>query len=59
MCYKVTNFWVKEFERTLYWKDPDINISWPIKEKKFVPKLSLKDQRGNTFKELVEKGDLF
>ena len=57
--YRVTNFWAKDFERTLYWKDPDINISWPIKEKNFIPKLSAKDQQGNIFKELFEKGDLF
>ena len=59
ISYKVTNFWVKDFERTLLWNDPDINISWPIKEKIFIPKLSPKDQQGNIFKELIEKGDLF
>ena len=59
ISYKVTNFWVKDFERTLLWKDPDINISWPIKEKNFNPKLSPKDQKGNIFKELIEKGDIF
>ena len=59
ISYKVTNFWVKDSERTLLWKDPDINISWPIKEKNFIPKLSPKDQQGNIFKELIEKGDLF
>ena len=57
--YKVTNFWVKDFERTLYWKDPDINIVWPINEKNFIPKLSAKDNQGNIFKELFEKGELF
>ena len=59
ISYKVTNFWVKDFERTLHWKDPDINISWPTKEKNFIPKLSPKDQQGNIFKKLIEKGDLF
>ena len=57
--YKVTNFWVKDLERTLYWKDNEINIKWPIKENKFLPKLSIKDQRGNLLKELRDKGEIF
>ena len=57
--YKVTNFWVKELERTLYWKDNEINIDWPIQENNLIPKLSLKDQKGNLLKELCDKGEIF
>ena len=27
--YKVTNYWSKEYERTLIWNDKTINIAWP------------------------------
>ena len=57
--YKVTNFWEKDFEKTLYWKDNQVNIKWPLQQKNIIPKLSKKDQKGNTFKELLARGELF
>ena len=57
--YRVTNFWAKDYERTLLWEDPQININWPVPEKNFIPKLSFKDHQGNLFKELFENGELF
>lgn len=29
--YKTTNFWDKNFERTIVWNDSKLNINWPIK----------------------------
>ena len=39
--YKTTTFYAPEFERSIAWNDPAINIQWPIEG---VPKLSAKDQ---------------
>lgn len=30
--YKTTNFYAKESERSIIWNDPNINISWPLKD---------------------------
>ncbi len=43
--YKVTDFYVPEWERTLLWNDPEINIKWPL-EKDQIPILSEKDSNG-------------
>ncbi len=59
MGYKVTDYWAKDFERTLHWKDNKINIRWPMLENNLCPKLSEKDQKGNLFKELFDRGELF
>ena len=57
--YKVTNYWDKNLERTLYWKDDQINIKWPSQKNNFNPKLSEKDQKGELLKELLDRGDVF
>jgi len=57
--YKVTNYWDKNLERTLYWKDNQINIKWPSQKNNFNPKLSVKDQKGEFLKELLDRGDVF
>lgn len=41
--YKTTDYWAPEFERSILWNDPSINIQWPIEGK---PALSAKDQLG-------------
>ena len=28
--YKTTEYWVKDYERSLLWKDTDIRINWPL-----------------------------
>ena len=48
--YKTTNFYASEWERTIIWNDPDINIEWPLKDGK-PPILSDKDAKGKTLKE--------
>ena len=49
----------KNLERTLYWKDDQINIKWPSQKNNFNPKLSEKDQKGELLKELLDRGDVF
>ncbi len=45
VVYKVTDFYTPEWERTILWNDPDIGITWPLRQKK-QPLLSEKDARG-------------
>jgi dTDP-4-dehydrorhamnose 3,5-epimerase len=42
--YKCTEYYTPEFERSLLWNDPSLNIEWPIGNN--LPTLSAKDQAG-------------
>ena len=44
VCYKVTNFYSPESERTLLWNDPQLGIRWPFEGD---PLLSEKDRSGH------------
>ncbi len=46
--YLATDFYAPEYERTIAWDDPDLNISWPLAGD---PVLSDKDRAGASFKE--------
>jgi len=41
--YKTTDYWAPEFERSLLWNDPALNIVWPLDGE---PQLSAKDKLG-------------
>jgi dTDP-4-dehydrorhamnose 3,5-epimerase len=43
--YKVTDFYSPEWERTLLWDDPQVNVAWPLAAGER-PLLSPKDARG-------------
>jgi len=43
VLYKATDFYAPEYERTLAWNDPDLNIDWQLSGD---PIVSAKDQRG-------------
>jgi dTDP-4-dehydrorhamnose 3,5-epimerase len=43
VLYKATDFYAPEFERTLAWDDPQLQIEWQIDGQ---PMVSAKDQRG-------------
>ena len=45
--YLATDFYAPEYERTIAWDDPDLNISWPLLDKE--PVLSGKDRMGSRF----------
>ena len=45
--YLVSDFRYPEYERTLMWDDPDLNINWGV----HYPKLSDKDKQGHLFKD--------
>jgi dTDP-4-dehydrorhamnose 3,5-epimerase len=48
MIYKVTDYYAPEWDRTLLWNDPQINIAWPLIEGQ-PPVLSVKDTQGRPF----------
>ena len=50
--YKTTDYYAPEFERSIIWDDPAIDIKWPING---VPILSAKDQQA----ELLAVAELF
>ena len=41
--YKLSNYRKPEYEQTLQWNDPDININWPINK----PIMSIKDKKNS------------
>jgi dTDP-4-dehydrorhamnose 3,5-epimerase len=43
VLYKATDYYAPQWERSIIWNDPGINIAWPIK---VGPILSAKDQMG-------------
>jgi dTDP-4-dehydrorhamnose 3,5-epimerase len=46
VLYKTTDLYFPEFERTILWNDPDLNISWQLKSG---PMISAKDRAGKPF----------
>jgi dTDP-4-dehydrorhamnose 3,5-epimerase len=47
-CYKTTDYYYPEYDRTLFWNDNDLSIEWGLYQE---PILSNKDIIGKTFKE--------
>ena len=45
LLYKATDFYAPQWERTIIWNDPTLNISWPLKGE--TPILSAKDATGS------------
>jgi dTDP-4-dehydrorhamnose 3,5-epimerase len=46
VLYKASDFYHPEFERTIVWNDPDLNIDWFLEGS---PIVSAKDSLGSTF----------
>ena len=47
VLYKATAYYAPQWERTIVWNDPTLNIVWPLNEK--APILSAKDKAGVLF----------
>ncbi len=45
VAYKATDYYAPDWERTILWNDPTLNITWPISADE-VPILSPKDKEG-------------
>ena len=58
--YKTNEYWDKHTERCLSWKDPDLNIDWPIIDnpEKFKIIINDKDSVAPTIKEIEKAGGL-
>ena len=50
LLYKVTDYYAPEWERSILWNDPTLNIQWPLLEGR-APLLSKKDSQGRLFSE--------
>jgi len=50
VAYKATDYYSPEWERTLLWNDPSINIAWPLPMGE-EPILSIKDRQGKLLSE--------
>jgi dTDP-4-dehydrorhamnose 3,5-epimerase len=50
VSYKITDYYSPEWERTILWNDPQLNISWPLGKGK-IPILSAKDEDGKLLKD--------
>ncbi|WP_407276348.1 dTDP-4-dehydrorhamnose 3,5-epimerase [Halothiobacillus sp. DCM-1] len=46
--YKTTDYWYKEYDRSILWNDPDLAIEWPM-ENKNAAILSAKDAASTSF----------
>lgn len=49
--YKTTNYYNKNFELSIMWNDPVLNIDWPINEH---PILSIKDQNAMSLQDYLK-----
>ena len=47
LLYKATDYYAPEWERTILWNDPEIEIAWPVQGGS--PILSPKDEAGSSF----------
>jgi len=56
VVYKVTDYWVKESERSILWNDPNINILWPKINGNLL--ISNKDKSAKLINE-IEENELF
>ena len=55
VCYKCTDYYAPQYERTLLWNDPDINVAWPLDGE---PILSEKDRKGVPFADAESFGEV-
>jgi dTDP-4-dehydrorhamnose 3,5-epimerase len=51
VLYKTTDYYAPEWERTLVWNDPTLQIGWPLLAAQPTPLLSEKDAAGRLFLE--------
>jgi dTDP-4-dehydrorhamnose 3,5-epimerase len=57
LLYKTTDYYAPQWERTLLWNDPVLNIEWPLEDK--LPILSPKDEAGSLFSAAEVYEDLY
>ena len=50
IVYKATDYYAPEWERSILWNDPELDIKWPIPDQP-APILSTKDANGRLFRD--------
>lgn len=58
VLYKTTDYWEKDYERSICWNDPNLDIKWPISWIS-KPILSEKDKNAPTLAEAEERNEVF
>lgn len=56
--YKCTDYWAPDYERTIIWNDPRLNVPWPLINGR-EPILSEKDKKGQRFDEAEVYTEIF
>lgn len=51
ILYKVDEYYFPEYDRSIIWNDPDINIDWPVQN----PILSNKDKNAPPLRKIIEE----
>ena len=60
IIYKTTNYWNKNFERSIIWNDKTLSINWPLNYLKTKsPLLSPKDKNAPTLEQAIINSDIF
>lgn len=60
VVYKTTNYWKKNYERSILWNDRGISIKWPLESlKNRSPILSIKDKTAQTFEAAILNSEVF
>tara|TARA_S200000501_G_C20652274_1_gene668022 strand:- start:202 stop:792 length:591 start_codon:yes stop_codon:yes gene_type:complete len=59
--YKTNEYWDKDHERSLSWKDKDLNINWPLlnNNERYEIIINYKDSIAPTLKEIEKVGEIF
>jgi dTDP-4-dehydrorhamnose 3,5-epimerase len=57
--YKASGFWNINCEYSIYWKDKELKISWPIEKLGFEPKVNEKDTSAPFLSDSILNGNLF
>lgn len=47
LIYKTTDYYAPQWERTIVWNDPEVDVDWPVRDA--LPLLSPKDEAGSPF----------
>ena len=55
VLYKTTNFWEKDYEKSIKWDDETLSINWPLEKINLeFPLLSKKDKESETFQKSLK-----
>lgn len=60
ITYKTTDYWKKEFERSILWNDKKVGIKWPIDDLNLkYPIISKKDAMAFTLDEAIKNSEIY